>query len=163
LAKKLGRELWVVWVGRRRPQSPWEELCADYRKRIERRLGLREVVVRPGRGSVPEPRLAREAESIRRVLPNDAFTVALDRRGRALDSLAFARELMRRMEASSSPLVFVLGSDLGLHPDFRDACRRRISLGPMTFPHQLARLLLYEQLYRALSIANGIKYHRTSF
>lgn len=151
-----------MWVGRRR-QGPWEELCADYRQRIGHRLEVREVVVRPGRGSAAEPRLAEEAESIRRRLPDDAFTVALDRRGRVLDSEAFARELTRRMESSASPLVFLVGSDLGLHPDLRDSCRRRISLGPMTFPHQLARLVLYEQLYRALSIAAGIKYHRTSF
>ena len=58
------------------------------------------------------------------------------------------------------PVVFILGSDLGLAPSVSKACRESLSLGPMTLPHELARLVLYEQLYRALSIQARIKYHR---
>jgi 23S rRNA (pseudouridine1915-N3)-methyltransferase len=61
------------------------------------------------------------------------------------------------------PVVFFLGSDLGLDPDLAARCRLRLSLGPLTLPHSLARLVLLEQLYRALSILEGIQYHRKPF
>ena len=61
------------------------------------------------------------------------------------------------------PVVFFLGSDLGLDPNLVAKCRQRLSLGPLTLPHALARLILLEQLYRALSILEGIQYHRRPF
>ncbi len=77
-----------------------------------------------------------------------------------LDSEAFAERLRRLEETWPHALVFVLGSDLGLARDVLDRANEKLSLGPMTLPHELARLVLYEQIYRAATIRSGIKYHR---
>ena len=77
-----------------------------------------------------------------------------------MSSERFAEWLERIERDWPHPLVFVLGSDLGLGARVRDACRETLSFGPMTLPHELARLVLYEQIYRALCIRAGIKYHR---
>ena len=71
---------------------------------------------------------------------------------------------MRRLaDEWPHPIAFLIGSDLGLDPEIAAAARRRLSFGPMIFGHQLARLMLYEQIYRALAIERGIKYHRPAF
>ncbi len=96
-------------------------------------------------------------------LPDPCWTVALDPRGKALGSEAFAREL-RRLEAEwPHPIAFLIGSDLGLDEELTAAARQRLSFGPMIFGHQLARLMLYEQIYRSVAIRRGIKYHRQRF
>ena len=77
-----------------------------------------------------------------------------------MSSERFAEWLERIDRDWPHPVVFVLGSDLGLGAAVRRACRETLSLGPMTLPHELARLVLYEQIYRALCIRAGIKYHR---
>jgi 23S rRNA (pseudouridine1915-N3)-methyltransferase len=86
--------------------------------------------------------------------------VALDRRAKSLSSPELATWLARLREEWPHSIVFLLGSDLGLDRGLVRECRGRLSFGPMTLPHELARLVLYEQLYRALSITAGIKYHR---
>ena len=68
--------------------------------------------------------------------------------------------LSRLLAEWPHPLTFLLGSDLGLADPVRLGARQRLSFGPLTLPHELARLVLFEQLYRGLSIAAGIKYHR---
>ena len=77
-----------------------------------------------------------------------------------MSSLEFSKRLAKTREEWPHPLVFAVGSDLGLSREVLQAARWRLSLGPMTLPHELARLVLYEQLYRALAIERGIKYHR---
>ena len=154
----MGRELVIAWVGKRQ-RSGWEELQGRYRRRIERFLPVSEKAVKAGAGE-GRSRLMAEASALESALPEPAWTVALDRRGRALSSRQLASWLADLQERWPHPIVFILGSDLGLDEALRRRCRVRLSLGPMTLPHELARLVLYEQLYRALSINAGIKYHR---
>ena len=154
----MGRELIVLWAGRHQ-RDDWERLCARYRDRIERFSPVRERVVKAGTGA-DRARLEAEAAQLRQALPEPAWTVALDRRGRQRSSTDLAAWFARVRDEWPHPVVFVLGSDLGLDPGFAAECRERLSLGKMTLPHELARLVLYEQIYRALSINSGIKYHR---
>jgi 23S rRNA (pseudouridine1915-N3)-methyltransferase len=154
----MGREIVVLWAGRHQ-RDAWDALCGRYRQRIERFVPLRERAVKAGAGAGPT-RLAAEAAALRQALPPHAWSVALDRRARALSSPDLARWLSERSEAWPHPIVFLVGSDLGLDRDLVRECRTRLSFGPLTLPHELARLVLYEQLYRALSINAGIKYHR---
>jgi 23S rRNA (pseudouridine1915-N3)-methyltransferase len=88
--------------------------------------------------------------------------VALDERGRARDSESFARWLGRLEEDGVEGVVFAIGSDLGLERSVLEAADESLSLGPMTLPHLLARLLLWEQLFRATHILGGGAYHRVS-
>ena len=105
-------------------------------------------------------RLRAEAEALRAIVPERSLTVVLDRRGKQMDSLALAAWLASTRRDWPQPIAFLLGSDLGLDPEIRKSARIRVSLGPLTLPHELARLVLYEQLYRALSIEAGSQYHR---
>lgn len=154
----MGRELLVVWTGRRR-RDEWEALCADYRQRVERFVPVRDLVLRlqPGDGA---ERLAAEAAAVRQALPEPCRRVVLDRRGRALSSRDLAAWLGRTLEEWPHALAFVLGSDLGVDPGLVREADLTLSLGPLTLPHSLARLVLYEQLYRCLSLTSGMKYHR---
>jgi 23S rRNA (pseudouridine1915-N3)-methyltransferase len=123
------------------------EGVALYRKRLP---GLEILELRDGG-------MAREAEMITAALRPDERLVALCEEGHTYNSLAFAKAL----EGSGSErLAFVIGGADGLDPAIKARAHWRLSLSPMTFPHELARLLLLEQLYRALSIQQGGPYHR---
>jgi 23S rRNA (pseudouridine1915-N3)-methyltransferase len=154
----VGRELVVVWTGRRR-RDAWEELCDDYRGRVERFVPVRDVVLRQQPGDGAE-RLATEAAAVRAALPQPCRLVALDRRGRTLSSPDLAAWLERTQAEWPHPVAFALGSDLGLAPEVVREADLALSLSALTLPHALARLVLYEQLYRCLSLASGMKYHR---
>jgi len=100
---------------------------------------------------------ARESEAILAALKPDEQLVVLAEEGRTFDSAAFAR----RLEGSGSDrLAFVIGGAEGIDPALKARAAWQLSLSPMTFPHELARLLLLEQLYRALTIQQGGPYHK---
>lgn len=101
--------------------------------------------------------MAREAEAIRAGLRPDERLIALTEEGRTFSSAAFAQRLQG---SGSERLMFVIGGADGLDPAIKAQASWQLSLSPMTFPHELARLLLLEQLYRALSIQQGGPYHR---
>lgn len=155
-----GRRLLVLRAGKHLRRD-WEVLCSDYRRRIEHDTVFDDRLVKV-RGDGPERR-QREAEALRAALPDPCWSIALDPRGRTMDSPSLARELSRLREEWPHPVAFLIGSDLGLEPALVSEARLALSLGPMTFGHELARLMLYEQIYRALSIGRGIKYHRQPF
>lgn len=154
----------VVWFGRV-TASPYEDQVATYRERVSRRWPADDHPLRPaagGRDNDPRRALAAEAEAARRAIPQRWLAVALDEGGRQLDSVAFA-EQMQRWEAAAAPgLVFFIGSDLGLERGLRSGCSATIALSRMTLPHLLARLVLWEQLFRAAQILDGGGYHRQS-
>ena len=154
----MSREIVILWAGRHQ-RDDWDALCGRYRDRIGRFVPLRERTVKAGAGS-GHRRLEAEAAGLREALPEPAWTVALDRRGRQKSSLELARWFAKVRDEWPHPVVFLLGSDLGLDPGLTGECRERLSLGKLTLPHELARLVLYEQIYRALCINAGIKYHR---
>jgi 23S rRNA (pseudouridine1915-N3)-methyltransferase len=155
----MGREILIAWAGRRQ-QDDWQRLCDDYRQRISRWAEVREIPVKVRGGAEGEKRLIDEGRALLGALPDPCWVVTLDRGGKKRDSPGVARWLARLIEDWPHPVAFLVGSDLGLSKEVRQAARDSFSLGPLTLPHQLARLVLYEQLYRALSIAAGIKYHR---
>lgn len=156
----MGRELIVVWAGRHR-RDAWDRVCAPYRQRIRRQMPFRELPIKVrSEGREGRARVRAEAEALLGALPDPCWTVALDRRGRSRSSVDLAGWLERRLESWPHPVAFLIGSDLGLAPSVLESANERLSLGPITLPHELARLVIYEQLYRALSIRAGIKYHR---
>lgn len=152
-------DIQVVWAGRHE-RGVWEELSSRYRQRIEHFLPISDRVVKTRMMKDARGRLRLESAALVEAVPADSWLIALDRRGKQLSSRGFADRLSALKEDWPHSIVFVLGSDLGLGEPVLALARERLSLGPMTFPHQLARLVLYEQIYRALSIAAGMKYHR---
>lgn len=157
----MAREYLIVWAGRHRRDS-WDALVGDYLGRIRHWNPVREVPVKVRRAGDDASRLVAEGEAILAALPDPCWLVALDRRGRNLSSEDLAARLERLGRDWPHPVAFVLGSDLGLAPAVLAAARLTLSFGKMTFPHELARVMLAEQVYRALCIQAGIQYHRQS-
>ena len=104
--------------------------------------------------------LRREAERIREKLLEAWPVVALDRTGRTMDSPAFAAQVRRWQDDGARGIAFVIGGASGAAPEVVARADERLSLGRITLPHQLARVVLLEQLYRAFRISRGEPYHR---
>jgi 23S rRNA (pseudouridine1915-N3)-methyltransferase len=155
----------VAAVGRLK-ESPERELVERYRKRAEqqgRRIGIRSVEIieiRESRAQEVGKRMIEESIAIANVVPERAVTVVLDERGNNLDSASFAGQLGRWRDDGRQDAIFVIGGDDGLMPTLRDKATMRLALGAVTWPHQLARVMLLEQIYRAVSILSGHPYHR---
>jgi len=136
----------IIAVGKVR--KGWvQEGVALYLKRLQ---GLQVVELKD---STPE----KEAEAIRSTLRADEWPVMLMEQGTPLASIPFAQRLER---LGNERLAFVIGGADGLSDELKAAARWQLSLSPMTFPHELARLLLLEQLFRAQAILQGSPYHR---
>jgi 23S rRNA (pseudouridine1915-N3)-methyltransferase len=155
----VARELAIVWAGRHQ-RSNWEEICASYRKRIARLATVRDVPVRARAAPDDPQRMKAEGAALLAAVPPSAWTFALDSRGEMLTSEELAARLSRLKEEWPHPVAFLIGSDLGLDRAVLDGARAVLSLGPLTLSHELARVVLYEQLFRALSIEAGMSYHR---
>jgi 23S rRNA (pseudouridine1915-N3)-methyltransferase len=158
----MAREILILWAGRHQRGS-WEQLCGEYRKRLGRWVTLTDRPIKAATSGDDERRRALEGERFLAALPQPCWLIALDSGGKAVTSESWAEELRALQEEWTHPVVFAIGSDLGLDPALLAQARRTLSFGPMTLPHELARLVLYEQLYRALSIQAGINYHRPRF
>ena len=155
----------IAAVGRLK-QGPERELAAVYRKRAEaigRNLGLRDfeiVEIRDSRAPDAERRRTEESIAIANVIPERAIVAILDERGESLDSAAFAA-LLRMWRAEDRPAVcFVIGGADGLAQSLRERAKVKLAFGAVTWPHQLIRVMLLEQLYRAGTILAGHPYHR---
>jgi len=100
-----------------------------------------------------------EGDAILKTLETSDFVVLLDERGKSLSSMDFSQFFERQMLASTKRLVFIIGGAFGVSAEVLKRANSTISLSRMVFPHQLVRLILVEQLYRAISIIKGEKYH----
>ena len=157
--------LTVAAVGRLK-DGPERELAERYRKRAEqlgRRIGLRDVEiveVRESRAQEIGKRMIEESIAIANVIPDKAAIVILDEHGENLDSKSLAMQLGKWRDAGRPAAVFVVGGDDGLAPALRERATLRLAFGAATWPHQLMRGMLLEQLYRAVTILAGHPYHR---
>jgi 23S rRNA (pseudouridine1915-N3)-methyltransferase len=152
--------LLVVAVGRV-ADGALRAACADYVARLARTWRLETRDVRPPAGHLPAPqRIQREGERLLQAIPQDARGVALSRTGASETSAGFARRL-RRWRAEARDVAFVVGGADGLDQRVVARCELVLSLSAMTLPHELARLVLLEQLYRATTILQGTPYHRS--
>jgi 23S rRNA (pseudouridine1915-N3)-methyltransferase len=152
----------VVWLGRP-SASPYEEQVATYVKRVNRRWPAEDRPLRPiagGRHLDPGRAVRLEAENLGRQCEPGWRLVALDERGRTRTSDDLADWLAALEDGGTPGVVFAVGSDLGLHRSLIERADEQLSLSAMTLPHLVARLMLWEQLYRATQILGGGAYHR---
>jgi 23S rRNA (pseudouridine1915-N3)-methyltransferase len=155
----------VAAIGRLR-DVPERELAERYRKRAEqigRRIGFRDtdvVEIRESRAAEIGKRMIEESIAIANVIPEKAITIILDERGEDLDSATLAKRLMRWRDDGRPATVFIIGGDDGLAPSLRDKASLKLAFGSATWPHQLVRAMLLEQIYRAMTIMSGHPYHR---
>jgi len=155
----------VAAVGRLK-QDPETELSERYRKRAAqtgRQLGLRDleiIEIRESRAADVGKRMLEESIALANVIPENAAVVLLDPLGENLDSAGFAAKLATWRANGRSAAVFLIGGADGLAPTLREKAELRISFGSATWPHQLVRVMLLEQIYRATTILTGHPYHR---
>lgn len=148
----------ILAVGKLR-EPHWKAAAAFYAGKLRRGYDLVETSVKDGDASLsPAGRAEREGERLLAALAGNLMPVCLDEKGEMLSSAAFADYLRRTFDAAKSP-CFIIGGAYGLSETVTSRASRLISLGPMTFPHELARVLLFEQLYRADAILHGRPYH----
>jgi 23S rRNA (pseudouridine1915-N3)-methyltransferase len=163
--KDVAMRLVIIAVGRLK-QGPERELAERYRERFDdigRRLGFRgfEVLeIAEGRARDASTRIAEEANAISAAIPEKSVLVALDQRGDNIDSETFARHLGRWRDDQVANSIFIIGGADGLSPELRRMAKLRLAFGSATWPHQMVRVMLLEQLYRAATILAGHPYHR---
>jgi 23S rRNA (pseudouridine1915-N3)-methyltransferase len=155
----------ITAIGRLK-QGPERELAAAYRKRAEavgRGFGLREIEIieiRESRAQDVERRRTEESIAIANIIPERAIIAILAERGENLDSAGLAA-VLRQWRAEDRPAAcFVIGGADGLAQSLRERAKLKLAFGAATWPHQLVRVMLLEQLYRAGTILVGHPYHR---
>ena len=151
-------QIQVIAVGRLR-EPYWKDAAEAYTKRLQRSHDLTETIVKDGDASLnAAERTAIEGERILQVLKPNALPICLDEHGKTMTSVQFAGFLQQAFDQARSP-CFIIGGAYGLARPVKERAAHLLSLGSMTFPHELARVLLFEQLYRADSILRGRPYH----
>ncbi|MFN3198365.1 MAG: 23S rRNA (pseudouridine(1915)-N(3))-methyltransferase RlmH [Bradymonadia bacterium] len=155
-------KLSVIAVGKLK-MSFTQAGCDEYFTRLRRHFPHRVVEVkepnRRGGGSVDRWR-QQEAKALMAAMPSPGLVVALDEGGHTWDSQGFARWLADRRDEGVPEVAFIIGGPDGLDPSVRKRANKIWSLGRITLPHEMARLVLAEQLYRAGMILAGAPYHR---
>lgn len=147
-------------------ESFYREALAEYLKRLGRycRPEIIEVADEPvpeGASSAQEELIKeKEAKRILKRLRDNSFVITLEIAGKKYDSEKFAEKLEDLALGGKSQLVFVIGGSLGLHASVSKRADLKLSFSDMTFPHQLMRVILAEQIYRAFRIINGSPYHK---
>jgi 23S rRNA (pseudouridine1915-N3)-methyltransferase len=155
----------VIAVGRLK-QGPERELAERYRERFDdagRKLGFRGIDIHElpeSRARDTATRITEEAAAIAGAIPDKSVLVTLDERGQNVDSTTFAGLLGRWRDESVANAVFVIGGADGLSPELQRKAKLKVAFGAATWPHQMVRVLLLEQLYRAATILAGHPYHR---
>jgi 23S rRNA (pseudouridine1915-N3)-methyltransferase len=156
----------VIAIGRMK-QGPERELADRYRERFDdigRKLGFGGLNIHEipeSRAREAASRIAEEAVAIKAATPEKSVLVALDEHGDNVDSAAFSRHLANWRDQGSSSTIFMIGGADGLSPELRRKARISIAFGSATWPHQMVRIMLLEQLYRAATILAGHPYHHT--
>jgi len=145
----------IVCIGKLK-EDYWKDACAEYIKRLGR-FGKVELLELPESKSDSSDE---ESASILAHLPKGAYIVALDVGGKALSSEGLAEKVSELALSGVSHICFIIGGSNGFNDEVRKAADFRLSFSSFTFPHQLMRVILLEQVYRSCKINAGEKYHK---
>ncbi|TNM60534.1 23S rRNA (pseudouridine(1915)-N(3))-methyltransferase RlmH [Aliirhizobium smilacinae] len=146
--------------------GPEKDLASRYLDRFAKAgpaIGLelaKLVEIQESRASNADTRKREEASALEKAMPEGAILVLLDERGKTLDSQAFSDAIGRYRDNGKRDMMLAIGGADGLDPELRGKADLVLNLGTMTWPHQLVRILIAEQLYRAVTILSGHPYHR---
>jgi 23S rRNA (pseudouridine1915-N3)-methyltransferase len=155
----------IAAVGRLK-QGPERDLVLRYHSRAVaagRSLGFRSVdilEIDESRARQAAERMAAEGRHIEAAIPEGAVVIALDARGKSIGSEEFAGQLGRWRDAGQGAAFFAIGGADGLAKPILDRAALRLAFGAQTWPHQLVRIMLFEQIYRAVTVLSGHPYHR---
>ena len=155
----------VIAVGKIKEKF-YRDAVAEYEKRLRRYCKLEIIQVEdektPDKAgtSLDEIVKRKEAERILKYIREDAFVAVLEIQGKSYDSESFATQIENFTTQGVSHIQFIIGGSLGLHEEVCKKADLKVSFSKMTFPHQLMRVILLEQIYRAYRIINGEPYHK---
>lgn len=155
----------IIAVGKIK-EKYYRDALAEYGKRLSRYCKLEIVEVEdektPDKASAVEEAqiLEKEAERVLRYVKDDAYVITLEIAGRMVDSVEFAEKIEKLGVRGVSHLQFIIGGSLGLHTKVCRRANMAVSFSKMTFPHQLMRVILLEQIYRSYRIIHGEPYHK---
>lgn len=155
----------IIAVGKMK-EKYFRDAVAEYSKRLGRYCHFEVIEVEdektPDRagGALEEQIKEKEAERILKHVKEDAYVITLEIMGKKMDSLVFAKKIEKLATYGKSQIQFVIGGSLGLHYKVSERADEKISFSDMTFPHQLMRVILAEQVYRSFRIINREPYHK---
>lgn len=155
----------IIAVGKIK-EKYYRDALAEYGKRLSRYCKLEIIEAEdektPEKASEAEERqiLEKEAERILKYIKEDAYVVTLEIAGRMVDSVEFAEKIEKLSVQGVSHIQFIIGGSLGLHGKVCGRSDMAVSFSQMTFPHQLMRVILLEQIYRSYRIIHGEPYHK---
>ena len=144
----------------------FRDAITEYEKRLSRYCKLEIIEVSdektPDNASAAEEEQIKqkEADRILNKISYDTYVITLEILGKEMDSVSFSDMLQKLGVSGKSQIVFVIGGSLGLHESVSKRADRKVSFSPMTFPHQLMRVILCEQIYRGFRIMNHEPYHK---
>ena len=138
------------------------DAISEYSKRISRFADLKiteikEHIAQSNSDADTAKALLKDAEEIKKHLKG--YLICLDIKGKTLSSEEFSKKI-EKISLTNSEITFIIGASNGIHETLKELCKDKISFSPMTFPHQLMRVIFLEQLYRAFTISNNIAYHK---
>lgn len=138
------------------------EATNEYLKRLQGYLNVETITVpSPNVGNKTNPGkiIKLESGAISDKLPDDCYSIILDQRGKQYSSRGFAKKFQKLLNYQSKPIYFIIGGAYGITKSVKREANQIISLSKMTFTHQMTRVILLEQIYRAMTIIKGKKYH----
>ena len=157
---RLSGHISVVAVGKIR-KSHWKAAQDDYSGRIKRYTDFELIEIKDvvGRGLPDAAARQKEGQMLLKAAQSASRKIALTEQGRQMSSPRLAKYLLRQVQLYGR-VTFLIGGPLGFSDDVLVECDEQLSLSPMTFPHEMARVILLEQLYRAFTIINNEQYHK---
>jgi 23S rRNA (pseudouridine1915-N3)-methyltransferase len=149
----------LIWVGKTKDEHV-RALVEEYLKRLKRFARCEVTEVEPSRAQEAREGIADESRRILSALRTDALTILLDVEGRQWGSTALAAEVEKWQLAGTKEVAFIIGGHQGVSTEVKKRAQLRWSLSSLTLTHELARIVLVEQLYRAYTIIHGLPYHK---
>jgi 23S rRNA (pseudouridine1915-N3)-methyltransferase len=151
----------LVIIGKQKP-GPHREICQEYLKRLKTDAAIKiiEVIETPFRSITEKDKVLKtETEKIKKIIPKNSLLIIMEATGQKFSSEQFTEKLNNWSENGTREITFVIGSPLGLSNEIKKEANILLSLSPMTMPHDLTRVVLLEQIYRATTILKGKVYH----
>lgn len=148
----------VICVGKLK-EAYWSDACKEYLKRLQKYTPLEIIEVMDEKIDDEKIALQREKEKIQKYMNAKDYIITLEIEGKMFTSIELSEKINKwRMENGN--ITFIIGGSYGLHQEIKERANEKISFSKLTFPHQLFRILLLEQIYRSFKIQNNEKYHK---
>ncbi len=136
-----------------------KDAIAEYQKRLQKYTSLEIVELKDESFDDIDKTLNKEAEKIKKHISEKDYIITLEIEGKQLDSIEFSKKL-ENIQLETSNITFIIGGSYGLSTEIKEMSNYHLSISKMTFPHQLFRVILLEQIYRAFKIKNNESYHK---